>query len=157
MARHDALTAAVIAAERDADAEGWDGSHRLYALADRDTYLDVAYPLDEPPDLPPGTLVAIPLTPLGAAVPLLTELTKVTWPADVRGCVLVTEVSAGADLVSGPRGRRIRWGAAHLAVGVLRDGYHLSLLRFRDSPELRSASRAAGDVVSSLLASFGSD
>ncbi|MER5997037.1 hypothetical protein ABT120_00590 [Nonomuraea angiospora] len=48
MAGRDALTAAVIAAGRDAAGEGWDGAHRMCALTDRDTYLGVAYPLDPP-------------------------------------------------------------------------------------------------------------
>ncbi|MFI6900446.1 PPA1309 family protein [Nonomuraea sp. NPDC050394] len=153
MADHDALAAAVIAAERDADAEGWDGERRLYALTDRDTYLDTAYPLDELTDLPPGTLLAIPLTPLPGG-DLRTELTKVTWPDNVHGCVLIAEMVVRTALVRRPRGMHVRWRLAHLAIGVLRDGHHLSLLRLRGTDEWRSG---ADDLVPSLLATFGTD
>lgn len=153
MAGHDALAAAVIAAERDADAEGWDGERRLYALTDRDTYLDIAYPLDEPTDVPPDALLAIPLTPLPRG-DLRTELAKVTWPAHVLGCVLIAEMVMRTGLVRRPRGMDVEWRLAHLAIGVLRDGSHLSLLRLRETDEWRSG---ADDLVPSLLATFGTD
>ncbi|MFI9553816.1 hypothetical protein [Nonomuraea endophytica] len=154
MADHDALAAAVIAAERDADAEGWDGLHRLYALTDRDTYLNTAYPLDALTDLPPDALLAVPLTPLGCG-DLLTELVKVTWPDDVHGCVLVTEVTVRTSLVRWHCGMSVRWRPGHLAFGVLRDGSHLSLLRLRGTDTWRSDFSPAVDLVPPLLATFG--
>ncbi|MFI6391582.1 PPA1309 family protein [Nonomuraea sp. NPDC050547] len=153
MAGHDALAAAVMAAERDADAEGWNGGRRLYALTDRDTYLNTAYPLDELTDLPPDALLAIPLTPLPGG-DLKTVLTKVTWPDDVLGCVLIAEMVMRTSLARRPRGMDVRWRLAHLAIGVLRDGSHLSLLRLRETDEWRSG---PDDLVPSLLATFGTD
>ncbi|MET7329076.1 hypothetical protein [Nonomuraea sp. NPDC005650] len=155
MADHDALMAAVIAAARDADAEGWDGTHRVYALTDRDTYLGVAYPLDPPAELPPDALLAIPLTPLGPG-DLRTELARVTWPDDVRGCVLVTEVTVVTLLGRWRRGKSFGVRGARLAVGVLRDGRHRSVLRSGDEGDWRicPGSLSTDAVVSALVGTF---
>ncbi|MEV6029613.1 hypothetical protein AB0L65_00610 [Nonomuraea sp. NPDC052116] len=155
MAGRDALTAAVIAAGRDAAGEGWDGAHRMYALTDRDTYLGVAYPLDPLAEVPPDALLAIPLTPLGPG-DLGTELAKVTWPHDVHGCVLVTEVTVVTRLGRRRRGKSFGVRRAQLAVGVLRDGYHRSLLRLRDEDEWRLCpdSLSTDGLVTALAGTF---
>ncbi|MBO3752556.1 hypothetical protein J5X84_41440 [Streptosporangiaceae bacterium NEAU-GS5] len=90
----DELLGAVMAAERHAAQEQWDGSRRIYALTDRRTYEEVTLPLDPIEGVPEGGLVAVPLTPVGPG-DLRDELAKMTWPTTVLGCILVIEIEVG--------------------------------------------------------------
>lgn len=142
----DQLSVAALAAERDASARAWDGSRRMYALTDRRTYDEVAGPLDPLPDQRPDDLVVVPLSPLGPGE-ITDLLAALTWPDEVRGCVLVAEAVLGE-----PERER----EAHLAVGVLKEGTYTCLLRARDSDELLPCPDAGllDDLVTALLGTF---
>jgi len=92
-------------------------------------------------------------------------LAGIHWPADVAGCVLVTElaalptggeedapidpVAAGQWTSAHPDGR-----AARLAVGIRRSGEHKCGLRIKGEDEMQVRTDLAGDLATALLRTF---
>jgi hypothetical protein len=122
----------VIEAARHVAGGEWGQAPRLYALATRAA-----------------------LDGLGESLPE-SVLSAPDWPADVAGCVLVTETLIDAGLVAdadaggaGPAEAAGRPG--RLAVGVLRDGTHACCLQLRGADELIVRPGLADDLVTALL------
>ena len=92
-------------------------------------------------------------------------LTGMRWPADVVGCVLVTELAALLleTRKTGPSTRSRLGNGRALArmdappdyiIGVRRDGEHLCGLRIKGEDEMQVRAELAGDLVSALLGTF---
>lgn len=165
----DPLTAAVVEAELqvmdEGDGDRWGQPPRLFALADLGELLRVE------PQLRPffadrSSRALIPLDQGILSEEALEEvLGRITWPGRVRGCVLVMEIAvlpasarsqAPDDLEEAER-----WSAGHperrtarLAVGVRRDGRHVSCLRIRGESDLLVNAEPADDLVAALLGTF---
>jgi hypothetical protein len=112
----------------------------------------------------PGALVPVEQDRLPDG-DLTTALAGVRWPADVVGCVLVTELaarppgSAGGALVDAPAAAH--WTSTHpdgrparLTVGVSRSGEHVCGLRIKGEDEMRVRNEMARDLVAALLGTF---
>jgi hypothetical protein len=143
----DPLTSAVVETARQAAADArWGLPARLYALASRGALApfeaslppqvsavsdDMLIPIEQDQEqLPTGNLNEV--------------LAGIRWPANVPGCVLVTEVTVED---SGQRGR--------LTVGVMRDGdqqaRYACALQLQDDEQLIVEADLADDLVSALL------
>ena len=155
----------MLEAESYVGGKGWGERPHLYALtapastvaADRELADGIsgarpdALVLVEQERLPDGDLVEV--------------LAGIQWPADVVGCVLVTELAALPPrnegdgpidpLASGqwasprPDGR-----PARLIVGVRRSGGHMCGLRIKGEDEMQVRNEMAGDLVAALLGTF---
>ena len=146
---NDSLLLAMLEAESYVDDKGWGGQPHLYALAERGAQPDSLVLLDH--GLPDGDLADV--------------LVDIHWPADIAGCVLVTELAtlplrgeedapidpvAAVDWTSThPDGR-----AARLAVGVRRSGEHMCGLRIKGEDELQVRTDLANNLVAALLRTF---
>jgi F0F1-type ATP synthase membrane subunit b/b' len=164
-AENDSLLLAMLEAESYVDGKGWDGRPHLYALtekastavADREfaaemrgARRDALVPVEHE-RLPDGDLIEV--------------LAGIHWPADVVGCVLVTELAAlpprneeDALVDAGAAGQ---WASTHpdgrparLAVGVCRSGEHTCGLRIKGEDEIQVRTELAGDFVTALLGTF---
>lgn len=143
---NDSLLLAMLEAESYVDDKGWGKQPHLYALTERGAQPDALVLLDQG-RLPDGDLADV--------------LAGIHWPADVAGCVLVTELAAlplggeedapiAVDWTSThPDGR-----AARLAVGVRRSGEHTCGLRIKGEDELQVPTDLAGNLVAALLRTF---
>jgi hypothetical protein len=164
-AENDSLLLAMLEAESYEDDKGWGGRPHLYALtektstvaADRESAAGIrgarhdALVLVNRGRLPDGDLVEV--------------VAGIHWPADVVGCVLVTElaalspggeeyapidpVAAGQWTSVHPDGR-----AARLAVGIRRSGEHKCGLRIKGEDEMHARTDLASDLVAALLRTF---
>lgn len=162
---NDSLLLAMLEAESYADDKGWGGRPHLYALTEKTSTVAAdgesaagirgarhdALVLVDRGRLPDGDLVEV--------------LAGIHWPADVAGCVLVTElaalspggeedapidpVAAGQWTSVHPDGR-----AARLAVGIRRSGEHKCGLRIKGEDEMHVRTDLAGDLVAALLRTF---
>lgn len=164
-AGNDSLLLAMLEAESYVDGKGWGGRPHLYALTKKtstaaadhefsaelaDAQLDALIPVEKEP-LPDGDLIEV--------------LAGTHWPADVVGCVLVTELAAlparseeDAPIDADAAGQ---WASIHpdgrparLAVGVCRSGEHTCGLRIKGEDEIQVRSELAGGLVIALLATF---
>lgn len=159
------LTSVVLEVERHVAELGWDQPSQVYALA------DTADLLAREPSLaphigaaPPGSLTPVEQEPLPAG-PLDRVLASIGWPAEVLGCVLVTELVVlppSAEQEVPHEEWEIEYWATHhperqdvrLAVGVTRSGLHASCLRVRGDDELVVDPDLADNVIDGLLATF---
>ena len=86
------LAIAVLEAESDREREGWDNPPHLYALVPKAAVMDadpkLAAEIDAAPE---NSLIPVRQKPLPSGEPL-EVLASVSWPDDVTGCVLVTEL-----------------------------------------------------------------
>jgi hypothetical protein len=152
----DLLLLAMLEAESFVDGKGWGGRPHLYALTMQTSTVaadhelaDALVPVEQGP-LPDGDLAE--------------ALAGIRWPADVVGCVLVTELAAlppGGDgdapvdpLAAG------QWASSHpdgrparLTVGVRQGGGHMCGLRVKGD-EMQVRNEMAGDLVAALLGTF---
>jgi hypothetical protein len=149
-AENDSLLLAMLEAESYVDDKGWGRQPHLYALAERGAQPNALVLLDQG-RLPDGDLADV--------------LAGIHWPADVAGCVLVTELAALP-----PRGEEdapvdpvaaVDWTSTHpdgraarLAVGVRRSGEHTCGLRIKGEDELQVRTDLAGNLVAALLRTF---
>jgi hypothetical protein len=152
-AEDNSLLLAMLETESYVDDKGWGGGPHLYALttAEMSNSRPAALIPVEHDRLPDGDLIEV--------------LAGIHWPADVVGCVLVTELVAvpprseedapGDALAAGgwtstqPDGR-----SARLAVGVRRSGEHTCGLRIKGEDEVQVRTELAPDLVSALLGTF---
>lgn len=152
----DGLACAVIEAARHVAGGEWGQAPRLYALATRAALDGLGESLPEPVlSAPEDALIPVEQDPLADGDPA-DALAAIRWPADVAGCVLVTEMVIDPGLVAdagaggaGPAGAAGRPG--RLAVGVLRDGTHACCLQLRGADELIVRPGLADDLVTALL------
>ena len=151
-AENDSLLLAMLEAESYVDDKGWDGRPHLYALTEKTSNARPAALIPvEHERLPDGDLIEV--------------LAGIHWPADVAGCVLVTELAAlpprseedapvdalaaGQWTSTHPDGR-----SARLAVGVCRSGEHACGLRIKGEDGLQVRTGLAADLVTALLGTF---
>ena len=144
-AENNSLLLAMLETESYVDDKGWDGRPHLYALtaAEMSDSRPAALIPVEHERLPDGDLIEV--------------LAGIHWPADVVGCVLVTELAAAPvdALAAGewtsthPDGR-----SARLAVGVCRSGEHTCGLRIKGEDEVQVRPELAPDLVTALLGTF---
>jgi hypothetical protein len=147
------LACAVVEAARHVAGGEWGQAPRLYALATRAALDGLGESLPESVlSAPEDALIPVEQDPLADGDPA-DALAAIRWPADVAGCVLVTETVIDAGLVAdadaggtGPAG-----AAGRLAVGVLRDGTHACCLQLRGADELIVRPGLADDLVTALL------
>jgi hypothetical protein len=156
-ADNGSLLLAMLEAESYVDSKGWGGPPHLYALTAPTSTVELR-------DIPEDALVIVEQERLRDA-DLAEALSSIHWPADVVGCVLVTELAAlpprsgeGADIDAltaeqwtspHPDGR-----PARIAVAVGRGGEHQCGLRIKGDDELQVRTDLASDVVTALLATF---
>ncbi len=161
----DLLLLAMLEAESYVDGKGWGERPRLYALTAPTSAVAAHHELaDGLSGTRPEALVPVEQAQLPDGD--MTEvLTGMRWPADVVGCVLVTELAAlpprneedgpvdalaaGQWASTCPDGR-----PARLIIGVRRDGEHLCGLRIKGEDEMQVRAELAGDLVSALLGTF---
>jgi hypothetical protein len=159
------LAIAVLEAESDRERDGWDKPPQLYALVPK------AAVMAADPELgakigaaPEDSLIPIKQEPLPPGEPL-EVLTSVSWPDDVTGCVLVTELVVlppEAEGVGPPDPARVeQWAhdhpggrSARLAVGVSRSGDYTCVLRMKGDDSVQLDPRLADDLVTALLETF---
>jgi gas vesicle protein len=154
-AENNSLLLAMLETESYVDDKGWDGRPHLYALTEKTSEMSDSRPAAlipvEHERLPDGDLIEV--------------LAGIHWPADVVGCVLVTELAAlpprseedaPVDALAGgqwtsthPDGR-----SARLAVGVRRSGEHTCGLRIKGEDEVQVRPELAPDLVTALLGTF---
>lgn len=150
-AGNDALLLAMLEAESYVDDMGWGRRPRLYALTEKT-------------DAGPGALIPVEHEPL-ADGDLVEVLGGIHWPADVVGCVLVTELAAlpprseqdapvEADAAGQWASTRPDGRPARLAVGVRRSGEHTCGLRVKGEDEIQIRAELASDLVTALLSTF---
>jgi gas vesicle protein len=143
-AESDSLLPAMLEAESRVDDKGWGGQPHLYALTEELALLD-QWPLAD------GDLADV--------------LTGIRWPADVAGCVLITELATlsarGEEGASVDPVAPVDWTSTHpdgraarLAVGVRRSGEYTCGLRIKGEDGLRIRIDLAGDLVAALLHTF---
>jgi hypothetical protein len=153
----DALTAAVVETARHTAGDGWGKPPRLYALAERGELTRLGADLPEQVrSAPEDSLIPLEQDPLPEGEPV-EVLATIHWPAEVAGCVLVTEVTVlpgNGDWTSGyPGGRKAR-----LTVGVLRESEeearYACCLRLDGDDALRVGPDLADDLVTALLSTF---
>jgi hypothetical protein len=146
----DAVTSAVVETARHAAGGEWGGEPRLYALARRASL----GPFEE--DLS----VRVTSASADALIPIeqdsfpdgdpVQALAGIRWPAEVAGCVLVTEVVIEDEDAAEGRAKRGR-----LTVGVVRageqDGSYTCVLQLEGDAELIVAPDLADDLVAALL------
>jgi hypothetical protein len=145
----DPLTSAVVAVEQEVSGQGWSQAPRLYALTDRDKLARHGFG-SEIADAPEGTLIPVEQKALPEG-DLDDALSMITWPDDVLGCVLVTEVRVQVQPAGPPRADPAPAQLARLAVGALRDGTWSSCVRVEGDEELILGSDVADDIVTLLL------
>ena len=154
----DALTAAAVETARHTADDAWGKAPRLYALAEKAelTRLGVDDLPEQVRSAPEDALIPLEQDPLPLGEPI-EVLATIHWPAEVAGCVLVTEVKVlpGSESWAAeyPGGRRAR-----LTVGVLRESeeearYACCLLLDGDDV-LRVGPDLADDLVTALLGTF---
>jgi hypothetical protein len=162
---NDSLLLAMLEAESYVDDMGWGGRPHLYALTENTSPLTVdgesgagergdqadALVLVDRGRLPDGDLAEV--------------LAGIHWPADITGCVLVTELTAlpsrgGEDEPADPVAAR-QWASAHpdgraarLAVGVRRSGEHRCGLHIKGEDEMQARADLARDLVTALMRTF---
>ena len=159
------LAIAVLEAESDRERDGWDKPPLLYALVPK------AAVMAADPELgarigaaPEDSLIPIKQEPLPPGEPL-EVLAKVSWPDDVTGCVLVTELvvlTPEAEGVGPPDPASVgQWARDHpggrparLAVGVSRSGDYTCVLRMKGDDSVQLDPRLADDLVTALLETF---
>lgn len=161
----DALESALLEAETYVAREGWGQPPRLFSLVRKSSLVDadrkLAVRLD---DVEPDALVPVLQDDLPAGDPF-DVLAAISWPEDVPGCVLVTEIvelppGDGEDAPGDPaaaaqlEGVRPDGKAARLAVGVTRTGGHLCGLRLEGDDDVEVGADLADDLVTALLATF---
>ena len=150
------LACAVVEAARHVAGGEWGQAPRLYALATRAALDGLGESLPESVlSAPEDALIPVEQDPLADGDPA-DALAAIRWPADVAGCVLVTEavIDAGlvADADAGGTGPAEAAGQpGRLAVGVLRDGTHACCLQLRGADELIVRPGLADDLVTALL------
>lgn len=151
------LLLAMLEAESYVDGKGWGERPHLYALTAQTSAVaadhevaDALVPVEQG-RLPDGDLAEV--------------LAGIRWPADVVGCVLVTELAAlppgsegdapvdalaaGQWMSSHPDGR-----PARLTVAVRQGGGHMCGLRVKGEDEMQVLNEMAGDLVAALLGTF---
>jgi len=160
------LTVAVLEAESYRHGNGWGMPPQLYALVGKAVFSAAN------PELGAGISAA----PEDALIPVkqqkqlpegapLEALARVSWPADVTGCVLVTELVVLPPETEGERppdpDEVEQWARDHpggrparLAVGVSRNGDYTCVLRLKGEDSVRLDPRLADDLVTALLATF---
>jgi hypothetical protein len=160
-AASDLLLLAMLEAESYVDGKGWGGRPRLYALT---AQAPAAAAGDEPAsgmsDARPGALVPVEQDRLPDG-DLTAALAGVRWPADVVGCVLVTELAALPPGRTGDAPAAAEWTSTHpderparLTVGVSRSGEHVCGLRVKGEDEMQVRNELAGNLVTALLGTF---
>jgi hypothetical protein len=143
----DALTDAVIEVARHVADDEWGHPPRLYSLVTR-TVLDTAT-VDLPENVrsaAPDALVPIEQDPLPDGEPE-EVLAVIRWPADVSGCVLVTEGLIDDDAPGTDAPAR----QGRLTVGVLRDGDYACCLQLSGEDSLIVGRDLADNLVTALL------
>src|SRR5262249_34437351 len=86
------LALAVLEAEFDRDRDGWGKPPQLYALVGKAAFIaSVPEPGAEVRAAPEDSLIPVKQKPLPPGEPL-EALARVSWPDDVNGCVLATEL-----------------------------------------------------------------
>jgi hypothetical protein len=144
------LVSAVIEAARHAAGGEWGQPPRLYALAERAAIgsLGESLPL-RVNSADPDALIPIEqdLLPEGDPDEVLA---RIRWPADVAGCVLVTEIAIDADKDAAAADRR----QGRLTLGVLRGGEYVCCLQLCGDDELIIGADLADDLVTALLSTL---
>jgi archaellum component FlaC len=162
-AENDSLLLAMLEAESHVDGKGWGGRPHLYALTEKTSAVAAGHEFAagmkgarpgarvpvEQPRLPEGDLTGV--------------LASIHWPADVVGCVLVTELATLAPREDAPIDAVAegQWTSTHpdgrparLAVGVCRSGEHTCVLRIKGEDEIQVRPELAGDLVTALMGTF---
>ena len=164
-AESDLLLLAMLEAESYVGGKGWGERPHLYALtAPTSAVAAEQEPVDGINGARPDALVPVEHERLPDG-DLAEVLAGIQWPADVVGCVLVTELAAlppGNEgdgpidpLASGewastqPDGR-----PARLIVGVHKSGGHMCGLRIKGEDEMQVRNEMAGDLVAVLQGTF---
>jgi len=112
----------------------------------------------------PDALVPVEQEPLPDG-DLADVLAGIQWPADVVGCVLVTELAAlpPGNESDGPVGPPApgEWAStrpdgrpARLTVGVRKGGVHMCGLRVKGEDEMQVRNEMAAELVAVLLGTF---
>jgi hypothetical protein len=159
------LAIAVLEAESDRERDGWGEPPQLYALVPKAAVLAADPELGaEIGAAPEESLIPIKQEPLPPGEPL-EVLASVSWPGDVTGCVLVTELvvlPSEAEAEGPPDPARVgQWARdypggrpARLAVGVSRSGDYTCVLRMKGDDSVQLDPRLADDLVTALLETF---
>jgi hypothetical protein len=159
------LAVAVLEAESDRERDGWGKPPQLYALVGKAAVMAADPKLGaEIGAAPEGSLIPIKQEPLPSGEPL-EVLAKVSWPGDVTGCVLVTELVVlppEAEAEGPPDPAKVeKWARdypggrpARLAVGVSRSGDYTCVLRMKGDDSVQLDPRLADDLVTALLETF---
>jgi hypothetical protein len=143
----DALTDAVIEVARHVVNDEWGQPPRLYSLVTR-TALDTAAATvpENVQSAAPDALIPIEQDPLPDGEPE-EVLAVIRWPADVSGCVLVTEGLIDDDDPGPDAAAR----QGRLTVGVLRDGDYACCLQLSEEENLIVGRDLADNLVTALL------
>lgn len=164
-AKEVALLLAMVEAESHVDIKGWGGPPHLYALTEKTSTAAADRELAaEPRDGRPDALVPVEYEPLPDG-DLIEVLAGIRWPADVVGCVLVTELAAlphrvEEDVPVDP-GATGQWTDPHpdgrparLAVGVCKTGEQKCGLRIKGEDDIQVRTELAEELVAALLDTF---
>ena len=159
------LETAMLEAEAYVARQGWGQLPQLFSLASKASVVAADQELaDQLRDAEPGALIPLLQDEFPAGQPL-DVLATIHWPADVLGCVLITEVvtlpsEAEKDAPDDPDTAK-QWAAAQpagrearLAVCVSRDGGYTCGLRMKDDDDVRVSPELADDLVAALLTTF---
>ena len=145
----DALTDAVIEAARHVADDEWGQPPRLYALVRRADLESAVATLPE----------TVRSAAADALIPIEQEqddrlgedpeetLARIRWPADVAGCVLVTEVLIDGD----EPGAEAAGRPGRLTVGVLRNDSYACCLQLNGDESLIVSRDLADGLVTALL------
>ena len=161
----DLLLLAMLEAESYVDGKGWGERPHLYALtAPTSAVAAEQEPVDGINGARPDALVPVEHERLPDG-DLAEVLAGIQWPADVVGCVLVTELAAlpprnegdgpidplesGEWASTQPDGR-----PARLTIGVWKGGGHMCGLRIKGEDEMHVRNEMAGDLLAALLGTF---
>jgi len=164
-AENDLLLLAMLEAESYADSKGWGERPLLYALTAPSSPVAADDELaDGTGGARPDALVPVEQEPLPDG-DLADVLAGIQWPADVVGCVLVTELAAlpPGNESDGPVGPPApgEWAStrpdgrpARLTVGVRKGGVHMCGLRVKGEDEMQVRNEMAAELVAVLLGTF---
>ena len=159
----DPLEAAVQEIEHYVGHAGWDQPARLFALVPTDELLRAEPDLAE--QLKPASghrLSSIEQDDFHSGADLLATLSRLSWPAGVRGCVLACErsflPSSVEDAVPADPTAATDFVAHHpdredirIVVGVMRDGSQQAVARLRSHPDdLLSGAELVPDLAHAL-------